>query len=472
MMNLFKSNKLKYFVAFLFLFSFFIFSGFGCKGLTKEQQTATRAVNMEYWTVYDDVDQLRSLIATYTATRPYMKVTVRQLRSEELYDRLVEALAEDKGPDIISVHTRDLRKFQSKLASMPPSFVDTTVVQQKNIVGQVETIVNTRAVALPTVFQIDREFLQTVKKDIILDNKIYGLPLSIDTMAIYYNKDLLDRSQIAEPPSTWEQFQDAVRKISKFNLETGKLVQSGAALGGSGNIVGVDDILYILFRQSAVEVVSRDNRAVFHISPRNLGSGVDSPAISVMNFYTDFANSSRDTYSWNEAMDNSLESFIQGKTAFFFGYSYHNAQIKSRAPQLNYGILPMIQLDPNNPVNVANYWAQSVVGKSKNQNEAWGLINYLTRSSAVEQYLNSTKRPTALRYLIDRQKEDLDLQPFVSQALIADSWYRGNNYEATTQAMKEMIIEWQSVPPNYETRVTQWQQEVLNRAAAKINQTI
>ncbi len=123
-------------------------------------------------------------------------------------------------------------------------------------------------------------------------------------------------------------------------------------------------------------------------------------------------------------------------------------------------------------MNVANYWAQCVVGKSKNQNEAWGLINYLTRSSAVEQYLNNTKRPTALRYLIDKQKEDLDLQPFVSQALISDNWYRGSNYSSAEQAIKDMIVEWLSVPPNYETRPTQWYQEVLNRAAAKINQTM
>ncbi len=251
-----------------------MFSGFGCKGLSKEQQAATKPINLEYWTVYDDVEQLNAQVASYVATRPYLKVTVRQLRADELYDRLTEALSEDKGPDLISVHARDLKKFQSKLASMPPSFVDTTVVNQKNIVGQVETIVNTRPVALPTAFQIDREFLQTVKKDVIIDNKIYGLPLSLDTMAIYYNKDLLDRSQIAEPPITWEQFQDAARKISKFNLETGKLVQSGAALGASGNIIGVDDILYVLFKQSAVDMISRDNRAVFNIAPQGLGSGV------------------------------------------------------------------------------------------------------------------------------------------------------------------------------------------------------
>ncbi|MCX6781766.1 MAG: extracellular solute-binding protein [Candidatus Magasanikbacteria bacterium] len=455
----------------MILVVFLVFTGFGCKGLSAEQQQATKAVSLEYWTVNDDVDAINELIAKYKAERPYLSVVVKQLRSDELYDRLLEALSEDKGPDIVSVHVRELRKFQSKLATMPPSISDTTMLNQKNLIGQVETIVTTRPVAMPTAFGIDREYLQTVKKDVIIDNKIYGLPLSLDTMAIYYNKDLLDRSQVAEPPTTWEEFQAAVRKISKYSADTGKIIQSGVAMGSAGNVVGIDDILYTLFKQSNVEVISRDNRAIFNVAPSNLG-GAESPAASVMTFYTDFANPTRDTYSWNESMDDSLESFIQGKVAFFIGYSYHNSQIKARAPQLNYGVLPMLQLDPEKPANAANYWIQTVVGKSKHPSEAWGLINYMTHSQATEGYLNKTKRPTALRNLVNKQKEDIDLSPFVSQLLIAENWYRGTNYQGAVQALKDMVTEWMSVPPNYSGREEQWGQEVLNRAAAKVSQTL
>ena len=65
----------------------------------------------------------------------------------------------------------------------------------------------------------------------ILDGQIYGLPLSLDTMAIYYNKDLLDRSSVPEPPKTWEEFAVAVKKITKYDKQTNKITQSGAALG-------------------------------------------------------------------------------------------------------------------------------------------------------------------------------------------------------------------------------------------------
>ncbi|MFA5128252.1 MAG: extracellular solute-binding protein [Patescibacteria group bacterium] len=464
-------NK-KYLLASAMMVCLFVFAGFGCKGQTAEEKQATKAVSLEYWTVYDDVDQINAQIAKYTASRPYLTVTVRQLRSDELYDRLVEALAEDKGPDIISINVRDLARFKSKLSAMPPSYSDTTVTTQKNIINQVETTVATKSLALPTAFQIGNEYLQTVKKDVIIDNKIYGLPLSLDTMAIYYNKDLLDRAQVAEPPETWTEFQDAVKKISKYNAESGKITQSGAALGSANNIEGVDDILNILFKQNSVSLISSDNRAAFNTVARDSSGANISPAISVMDFYTDFANATRDTYSWNESMDNSVDAFVQGKLGFLFGYSYNNAQIKSRAPQLNYGILPMIQLDPDNPVNAANYWVQCVVSKSAGQNTAWGLINFLSRTSANKEYLTATARPTALRANVASQKEDVNLQPFVSQLLVAENWYRGNDYAGASQALKDMISEWLQVPPKYESKVMQWDQEVLNRAAAKINQTL
>jgi len=446
------------------------FVGFGCKGLTAEQQQATAPVSLEYWTVYDDVDALQAAIDKYRASRPYLKVTVRQLRYDELYTRLVEALAEDKGPDIISVPAKNLRAFVTKLAPMPATARDTTVIQRKTMVNTVETVVNTAQIKLPDANTVDREFVQAVKKDAIVSGQIYGLPLSFDTMAIYYNKDLLDRSDVAETPDTWEKFQEAVKKISKTDKDTGRIVQSGAALGASRNVEGFDDLLYILFRQSNIDFVDASGRPAFNRSARTSG---ETASAGVMNFYTDFANPGRDTYSWNNDMGNSLDAFVQGRTAFFFGYSYDNATIQARAPQLNYGIMPMLQLNSEKPVNAANYWLQTVVGKSKKQNDAWALVNYLTRSQASDEYLTATKRPSARRALIAKQQGDPELAPFVSQILVADSWYRGKDYPTAQNALSAMVDEWLNQPPLEDlNRAASLRQDILNRAVSKINQTM
>jgi len=443
----------------------FLFLGFGCKGMSKTEQQMAKAVTLEYWTVFDDVDSLRALVAKFNETHPQITVNIRQIREADLYNRLVEALAEDKGPDIISVKNRWLKSYQSKLAAMPTSIDDTTVVVKK---GQfsTETIVNTVPRAMITTLGIDREYVKVVKEDVVVGGSIYGLPMSLDTMAIYYNKDLLDRSGVPEPPKNWDEFQAAVKKINKYDKSTGKILQSGAAFGTGSNIVGADDILYALFRQSGVTFTAKNGQAVF-----NSVSGGANPSFDVLNFYTDYANSTRDTYAWNTEMGGALDQFANGSVGFFFGYSYHYNQIKARAPQLNFGVLPLFQLNPDKPVNVANYWVQTVVGKSKNQNEAWNLVDYLTHSKATKDYLDATGRPTALRAYISVQKEKPELAPFVSDVLIAENWYRGNNYEAAVKAINDMLANWLLPSPTGQ-KESDWRQQILNTTVSKINQTL
>lgn len=457
------SKKILFFIS---LAVFLAVGGLGCKGLSKQQQAATQPITLEYWTVFDDVDALQTQIDKYKADRPYLTINLKQLRVDELYPRLLEALAEDRGPDIISVRNKWISFYKPKLATMPASVSDTTVRTEKTAVGS-KTTVSGSTQNLPSITQIEKEYVQAVKKDVVMDGNIYGLPLSLENMAIYYNKDLLDRAGIAEAPKNWKEFQAAVEKLVKIDKASGKILQSGTALGTGNNISGFEDILYILFKQSGIDLINKDGAVNFN----NTSGNINNDAIAVLNFYTDFANQTRSTYSWNEDMEMALDRFINGSVAFFFGYSYHAPVIQARSPQLNVAVLPMLQLNPEEPINVANYWIQSVTEKSKHKNEAWGLVNYLTHSGATKEYIEKSGRPSALRAYVAKQLDDPNLQPFVSQALVSDSWYHGNDYETTVRAMADMVHQW-LLPAPQVGREQEWKKEIINRAAAKISQTL
>ncbi|MDO8626441.1 MAG: extracellular solute-binding protein [Candidatus Magasanikbacteria bacterium] len=457
------------FLAIFLIASIFLTLGFGCKGLSTAEVAATKPVTLEMWTSYDDVDALQGILTKYRALRPYLKVNIRQMSPSDMYTRLVEELAEDRGPDIISINSRTLGLYVSKLSALPPTAKDITVLVEKGTLGT-NTTVSEHTVNLPTAAQIDDNFVQAVGKSVVRGGSAYGLPLSLDTMAIYYNKDLLDRSGVPEPPKTWDDFQVAAKKITKYNRADNSIIQAGAALGTGNNVPNSDDLLYILLKQSDIDFTSRSGQAVFNMPPSG-NRREEPPAVSVINFYTDFANPGRDTYSWSENMPNALDAFVNGQVGFFFGFSYYNSIIRGRAPQLNYRILPLLQLNPDKPVNAANFSMLSVVNKSKNKDAAFALIQYLTYSEATKDYLAATKRPTAVRSLIAAQKEDASLEPFVSQVLVAESWYTGSNYSAATKALVDMFHEWLLPPPD-PNRPEQWRGDVLNRAAAKINQTI
>mgnify|MGYP007132431907 CR=1 FL=1 len=94
----------------------------------------------------------------------------------------------------------------------------------------------------------------------------------------------------------------------------------------------------------------------------------------------------------------------------------------------------------------------------------------MAHSPVTKEYLDKTNRPTALRTYISAQQENSDLAPFVSQVLVANSWYRGSNYESANQALGDMITEWQVTIPDGENPV-RWRQNIFDRAASKILQT-
>src|SRR6056297_346858 len=80
-----------------------------------------------------------------------------------------------------------------------------------------------------------------------------------------------------------------------------------------------------------------NREAVFDQVPADLEVEVP-PGIGALDYYVQFASPLYEGYTWNNNMPNSLEAFIQGRTAMFFGYAYHRPEIKARNPQLNFSI--------------------------------------------------------------------------------------------------------------------------------------
>ncbi|MFA6427210.1 MAG: extracellular solute-binding protein [Candidatus Magasanikbacteria bacterium] len=440
-------------------------TGLGCKGLNAEQQAALKRVQLEYWTIFDDVSQLQKMAAEYEKARPYVKINIRQVRYEE-FDRLfTTALADDVGPDIVSMHVQWLKKQKNRLAPMPASVKMARIVVTNKYTDEKEVIIDT--IPLPSVKEVKDGYVKTVYQDVVFDNKIYGLPIAMDSLGVYYNQDLLDRAGISEAPKTWDEFVKIIEKTTKFNSR-GDIVQSGAALGTGNNIDASFDILSLFMLQSGVDM-SQGGYVRF-------ADGVDlsdrtHPTFRALDFYTDFARPTKKVYSWNEKMENALDAFVRGKVVFYFGYAYDYPRIKARAPQMNMKILPVFQLNPDSPRNVANYWVESVALKSKHQNEAWDFVRYITSPANVKIYTDAMFRPSPLRTQITEQQKDENMEPFATQALYAENWYTGRDIDTARDAMKTLVSELLKPYGDREEPIDRDRKLIIN-TAARVQQTM
>ena len=418
---------------------FLITSGFGCKKPDNKVIEAAKPITLVYWRVFDGPDAFDEIIANYKLQHPFINIEYRKLRYEEYEKELLNALAEDRGPDIFSIHNTWIKKYKTKIEPMP----ETTTMAYPVVTGTVkkETIMQMRTNRSLSLREIKDNFVDVVAKDVILDNKVYGLPLSVDTLAMFYNKDLLNNAGISEVPRYWNrEFLNAVKKLTKQDPKRG-LIQSGVAMGGSNNIERYSDILMLLMMQNGATIINDSNQVVFNSIPEFARETGYNPGLEALRFYTDFANPGKESYTWNNELGNSLEMFSSGNLAIMFGYSYHIPLIKAVAPKLNFSVSKFPQIEGNPPTNInfANYWVETVSKKSAHINEAWDFVQFMTKSEQVGSYLEKTKKPTALRSLISNQRNDDEIGVFADQVLTARSWYQGMNVVAAENAIKEMI---------------------------------
>jgi len=456
----------------ILIFSFLMTSGFGCKVVDKKTKLAMTPITLNYWRVWDDEDAFEEIIENYQKLHPFVTINYKKLRYQEYEQKLLEAMSEDRGPDIFSIHAAWVKKYRNKITPLPPATTMAVPIKKGTI--KQEVIPELRTTKTVTLRELKNRFVDTIFDDVVIEKKeedksisrkIMALPLATDNLVMYYNRDLLNNAGVPEPPKYWNRdFQKMIKNLTKIDYE-GNILQSGVAMGGSDNIERYSDIISILMMQNGAIMLDAKDSVSFHKIPKNLKGQDYHPGIEALRFYTDFSNESKEVYCWNDKLENSIDLFTQGKLAIMFGYSYHLPTIQTRAPKINLGIARLPQIEDSEEINIANYWVETVSKKSKHSEAAWDFLHFMTTNEKqVKIYLNNTKKPTALRSLIDEQKNDDHLATFASQILTAKNWYRGEDYNAAEFIMKGMIDDVINGKEKINT--------ALNLAARRIQETI
>ncbi len=363
---------------------------------------AAQPVTLQFWGVFDDRNAFDKTISDFKAQNPGIDVKYRQLTFEEYEQTFVNNLAAGTGPDILMIHNTWLPKHGDKLAAMPANIPDA-----KNPF---------------TIQSFKDQFVDVAFQDLTYTNQIYAMPLYVDTLALYYNKDLFNSAGIARPPATWQDVNGTIPLLTKLDPQ-GNITQSGFALGTARNINRSTDILMDMMIQAGVQMNSEDNRAAMFAQLVN-GQRIGENALR---YYTDFANKGSVNYTWDDSQHYSVDAFTEGTLGMMVGYAHQAKVIRSKAPRLNFAISTMPQASATDIRNFANYWAVGVAGKSTRTVEAWKFVNFLASREGITSYLNATARPTARRDLVDLQRTDPDLGIFAVQALSARSWFQADS---------------------------------------------
>ncbi len=358
-----------------------------------------KAVVLNVWGTSDSSDVMRQLFTGFGKSAPGVQIVYTKKDPATYESDLLNALASGTGPDVFAIHNDWLPKYEDKLLPAPASIFD--------------------------VKTYNDDFLDVANADFIADGKIYAAPMSVDSLALYYNKDILGSAGIATPPATWQELSVDTRAITKMN-GFGNFAKSGIAMGTTSNVAYADDILYLLMLQDGTVPYSSDlSSSTLDQSVISASGSTYFPAAEALSFYTSFSNPSSSNYTWNQRSQNSIEAFANGQLAFLYGYSSTRAQIMQKAPNLNFDVAPVPQPNANqNLVNFANYWGYGVSKQSQNSATAWKLVKYLTSKTVLQQYYTLDKLPASRRDMVSDQLEDPEIGVFAESNLTAKSFYK------------------------------------------------
>lgn len=359
-------------------------------------------ITLTYWRVFDDTDKFQEQIDQYQSEHPNVKIEYRKLTFQEYEQTLVDALAGGRGPDIFMVHNTWLPRYFDKIEPLPA--------------GKYK------------ISDYEREFYPPARET-IRDDRIYGLPLAIDTLGMYVNDNVELDAEVAESPKTWEELigrdgnPNLLRQINRRNGDT--FTRSAVALGDN-SVSRSQDILALMMLQNRARMTNdQHTQATFNLTQDVEGQQRPLGRVG-LEFYTSFADRRSPDYSWNGRGGNSIQAFAKDRVAYFFGYAYHAHEIERLNPDLQYQIAKMPQIAGTSPVNYASFWAETVSRNSEHQEEAWNFVRYLTGGEPMRTYTEATESIPARKEVsasggLDILQEQLDT---------ARSWYKGDARKA------------------------------------------
>ncbi len=364
-------------------------------------------------------DELRPVViwGTMTADRfdPFLTVGTNERsvnasyvykKSATLYQELLEALASGQGPDILFVTQEELFQVRSKIATIPfSSFPERTY----------------------------RDSFSEGTEIFLNQQGIEAFPALVDPIVMYWNRDIVTSNNYVSPPKTWDEFLAFAERVSKHNAQL-EITRSAVPFGEFKNVSNAKDILHTLIYQAGGKITSRTDVG-FTSTLFNTPQGTKlNPAAAIFDYFMQFSDPQKPTYSWNRTLSSSKDMFISGDLAIYFGYASEVDEIRAKNPNLNFDVAFVPQTRGSDvPMTHGKFYAFTLVRIASIQDGvALADVNVLTQPQTIARVIGRNDYFPVRRDLLSVQQPRADKSTFYTSALFARSWIDPNPTQTNT----------------------------------------
>lgn len=394
-----KNNSFQTILITVFIIAFIgailIFSGVIGTGSSSNNQKITGTVTI--WGIYGQ-EIVQPYFDQINAQNLDLTINYVQKNAETFQGDLIEAIADGRSPDIVMTDSEHIFSFKDKLYTIPFATYNERLYRDSFIDGA-------------SLF--------------LSQEGVLAVPLLVDPLVVYYNKNLLAGQNYVVPPTTWT---GLVQSLPRFVRKDprGVITQTAVGMGESDNINHFKDILSALFLQTGNSIVSLDATTGSYnerLSFAQSDSEKELGTAKALDFYTSFANQAGTSFSWTRTLPSSLDMFLSGRSAFYIGRAGELFSIQSRNPNLSFDVSTIFQADGSTrPVTFGLYSGAAIVKSTTNFPAAYSVLGSITTKEFTEYLSSATSLPSARRDLLLSQQKNPYVQVFFKAALSAFGW--------------------------------------------------
>jgi ABC-type glycerol-3-phosphate transport system substrate-binding protein len=289
-----------------------------------------------------------------------------------------------------------------------------------------------------------------IANEFTVQGGVKAFPLLVDPLVMYYNVDILKSEGILIPPTSWSDFAGLTNTVAR-KQDNGIIDRAYAALGEYDNVDHSKDILFSMLSQVGIKMSFYDPGQGSYVSglskfqsqaEQQGDQSASNISRDVLIYYTEFANPTKPSYTWNKSFTSSREAFLSGDLAMYFGPGSEVEYMRTRNPNLNFALAPIPQANQNNKVTKGRVYALGFLITSKDPNSTYAQTMAFFDTYDMNQSLtDSIGLASARRDVLtasNKAKTNLDTAVINQSAIFAKSWLDPDINQSST-VFSEMI---------------------------------
>jgi len=291
-------------------------------------------VTIKWWDYYQEgaaATQLTELHDEYQAENPNVTIDREFIAYADLKQSLLQSAGAGSLPDVVVINSPDHQQFAELGIA---SDLDDKLADWGELDAYPEGVIASAT----------------------YEDSVYGLPISANCLAIFYNKAMLEEAGI-EPPTTWEEMEEAAAALTTPE--------------------------HYGFAYSAIN----NQQAVFQYLPALWQSGGDlydltsDEAVASLDYWAglmDAGSVSQEALNWDQAAV--ATEFAQGRAAMMINGPWQLPFLETEAPDLDYGVALLPAGEEEASVTGGENY---MIIAGANEDASWDLLKWLQKPENV-----------------------------------------------------------------------------------------